>query len=97
MGVLEGGLFGVSDDGLDLIGVDDSGQIGVAHARSVEGISGFLGSVIFVGSEDGVQGFESGSGVDDESSDLSTWGQLQNVESVDITDFDSWNVSNGSG
>jgi len=51
VGVLEGGLFGVSDDGLDLIGVDDSGQIGVAHAGSVEGVSGFLGSGIFEGSE----------------------------------------------
>lgn len=97
VGVLEGGLSGVSDDGLDLIGVDDSGQIGVAHAGSVEGVSGFLGSVIFEGSEDGVQGFEGGSGVDAESSDLTTWGQLQNVESVDVADFDSWNVSNGSG
>lgn len=97
MGVLEGGFLGVSDDGLDLIGVDDSGQIGVAHAGSVEGVSGFLGSVVFEGSEDGVQGFKSGGGVDDESTDLSTWGQLQNVESVDIADFDSWNVSNGSG
>lgn len=82
---------------MDLIGVNDSGQIGVAHAGSVEGISGFLGSVILVGSEDGVQGFEGGGGVDNESSDLSTWGQLQNVESVDVADFDSWNVSNGSG
>ena len=30
---------------------------------------------------------------DDESSDVSSWGKLEKVESADVSDFNTWNVS----
>lgn len=53
----------------------------------------FLLSVLSVGTEDMVQGLEGRFGPDDQSTEGSTWGQLFKVESVDVVDFNSGDVS----
>ena len=54
-GSLLGGRLGGSDDGLDLVRVDDGGQIGVGHLRSEQSVSALEGGGRLVGSEDGGQ------------------------------------------
>lgn len=89
-------FFTVSDGALDSIRVDDLCDIRVGQDSSVEVVSGlFLGSNS-VGTEDLVKGLEGGLSPDDESSEVTTWSQLSKVKSVDVADFNSWDVSDGS-
>lgn len=47
------------------------------------------------GSEDAVKGLESILGEDDKSSEVTTWGELEDVKSVDVASIDTWEVSGG--
>jgi hypothetical protein len=76
-----------------LVGVDDSSEVSAGHHVSVEGVSALDGRLLGVGSEDGVKGGEGILGEDNESSNVSTWGQLEEVESLDVADIDTWEVS----
>jgi len=82
----------VSQLGLNLIGVDDSGKISAGHNVSVELVSGFLEGTVSVGTEDGVEGLEGILGEDEESSKMSTWGKLEDVKSVDVASVNTWEV-----
>lgn len=90
----DGSLLG-SKFGLNLVGVDNSGKIGAGHHWSVEGPSGFLHRWGSGGSEDAVEGFESLLGEDEESTEMSTWGELEDVKSVNVASLDTWEVSSG--
>lgn len=89
------GGSGSSKFSLNLVGVDNSSKIGAGHHWSVESPSGFLGSWGSGGSEDAVEGFECLLGEDEESTKMSTWGELENVKSVNIASLDTWKVSSG--
>jgi len=89
-------LSSVSDDALDGIGVDDLCDVRVGQDGSVEVVASlFLGSNS-VSTEDLVEGLEGRFSPDDESSEVTTRSQLSQVESVDIADFNTWDVSDGS-
>lgn len=94
-GVEWGVVLSVSNNALDGIGVDDLGNISVGQDGSVEMISSLFLSGESVASEDLVEGLEGRFSPDDESSDVTTWGELSQVESVDIADFNAWDVSDG--
>jgi len=86
----------VSDNALNGIGVDDLCDIRVGQDGSVEVVAGlFLGSNS-VGTEDLVEGLEGRFSPDDESSEVTTRSQLSQVKSVDVADFNTWDVSDGS-
>jgi len=89
------GSSNLSKLGLNLIGVDDSGKIGAGHDWSVHGVSGLLNRVSVVGSEEGVQLGESSSGENNESSEMSSWSKLDDVESSNVAGVDTWEVSSG--
>jgi len=89
------GGSGLSKLGLDLVGVDDSGEIGAVHHTSVEGVVALLLGVLGVASEDVVESLEGILGEDHESSEVSTWGELEDVESVHVACVNSWQVSGG--
>lgn len=86
----------VSDGALDGIGVDDLGNIGVSQDGSVEVISALFLSSKSVASEDVVEGLESRFSPDDESTEVTTGGELSEVKSVDVGDFNTGDVSDGS-
>jgi len=67
-GVQGGVVLGSVNDALDLVGVDDSGQVGVAHDASVQSVSLLLLTGVSVGTEDLVQLGEGALSPDDESS-----------------------------
>lgn len=94
-GVCDFGVASWLDDTLDFVGVDDSGEIGVGHQWSLQLVIALLLGSISVGSEDLIEVLESGLSPDDESAHLSSWSELNDVQSLDIADVDAWNVSDG--
>lgn len=100
-GVLLGGVcldrgLGSAELGLDLVGVDDSSEISAVHHVSVENVATLFDVGSSPVSEDGVEGLESLTGPDDESAEVTTRGELEEVESVDVDEVDSGKVSGGS-
>ena len=98
MSVVELGVLLLgSDDGLDFVGVDESGQVGVLEEGSLEDVSLLADSGGGQGAENVVESLEGGFGPDDESAEVASGGELEEVESVDVADFDSGNVAGGLG
>ena len=94
LGVVEDSVdLRVADGGLVFVGVDDSGDVGVGDLVGGEAPSFLLGAVLGVGSEDVVEFLEGALGPDDKSADMSSGGELEEVESADVSDFDSGDVS----
>lgn len=101
--VVEGVLLGliVSSDGssdgtelgLNLIRVDDSGEVSAFHGGTVKSVSSLLDTSLGGGSEDGIKSGEGGRSVDNESSEVTTRGELEEVKSVDVARVNSGHVS----
>jgi len=89
-------FFLVSDGVLNGVGVDDLSDIGVGKDSSVEVISGLALGSNSVSTEDFIKGLEGRFSPDDESSEVTTRSELSQVESVDIDDFNTGEVSNSS-
>ena len=83
----------ISEDTLDGVGVDDSGKIGAFHNWSVESVSLLLNGVVGVVTEDGIEGSESGLSEDEESTEVTTGSELEDVKSVDIADINTRQVA----
>jgi len=98
-GLLGDGMLGfqVSKSSLNLIGVDDSGEISALHDSSVESVSLLLGGGIDEIAKDGVESGEGGFSVDNKSAEVTSRGELQNVESVDVANINTGDVSSGLG
>ena len=80
---------------LDLIGVDDSGEVSARHHVSAELEAGFGSGLLSVGAEKLVEGLESILGEDDESSEVTTRGELEEVKSVDVAGINTGEVAGG--
>lgn len=78
---------------LDLIRVDDSSQIGAGHHGSVELISVLLNTLLSVGTEDLVESFKGVLSEDDETTEVTTRGELEEVESVHGAGINTGEVS----
>jgi hypothetical protein len=85
-GPLGEGLTSRSDNGLNFVGVDDSGNVVGSDLGSGEIVSG-LGGVNVVKSLHGTFG------PDDESTHVTTGGQLQQVQVLDVAGLDTGDVS----
>lgn len=83
----------ISEDTLDGVGVDDSSKISAFHNRSVESVSLLLDGVVGVVTEDAIEGSESGLGEDEESTEMTTRSELEDVESVDIANINTRQVA----
>ena len=81
---------------LNLITVDDSGEISAGHEVSVEGVAPLFNTLGSVVSEDVVKGLEGVLGPDDESAEVTTWGELEEVQSVNVNGVNTWEISGGS-
>lgn len=86
-----------SERRLDFIRVDDSSEIWVGNDGSWEDVVRLDLRSGFVASEDGVELLEGILGPDDESSQMTSWGELQEIESVNRGGFNSWKISEGLG
>jgi hypothetical protein len=90
---VEGSLL--SESSLDFLRVDDSEDVSVGQLRSRKSVSLLVGSSSSVGSPDLIEGLEGILGPDDESSDVTSGGQSEEVQSSDGAEFNSGNVSEG--
>jgi len=66
---------------LNLIGVDDSCEVSAVHDVSVDVISVLFSAFSFVGTEGVVQSSEGILSEDAESTKVTTWGELEDIES----------------
>jgi hypothetical protein len=78
---------------LDLIGVDDSGEVGAGHHGSAELEAALGGGSLAVGAEDAVELLEGVLGEDDESTEMTTRGELEEVESADVASVNAGQVA----
>jgi len=89
-------FLGLLQNGLDGITVDKSVEVSSADNILLESVATLdVGSGLSV-TEDLFEGIEGGLGPDAESSQMTTWGELSDVKSVDVADIDSGDVSNSS-
>mmetsp|Transcript_2253 Transcript_2253/g.6771 ORF Transcript_2253/g.6771 Transcript_2253/m.6771 type:complete len:416 (-) Transcript_2253:8-1255(-) len=92
--LVDAGLGG-AHDGLDLIGVDEAGEVGVGHdvARHAEALlhGGGLGG----GAKDGVELGEGALGPDAEAADVAARGELEQVEALDVAELHARQVAEG--
>ena len=88
-------LSNLSQLGLNLIGVNDSGDISAVHHWSIQSVSLLLLGDVGWGSEDRVEGLESVLGEDDESSEVTSWSELEDIESIHVASVNTWQVSGG--
>jgi len=76
-----GSLDGV-ELSLDLVRVDDSGEIGAINGVTHELVSALVGTGLSVSAEDLVEDLEGSLGVDHESTNVSTRSEMEEVESI---------------
>jgi len=84
-----------SEGVLDFLRSNESSNIGVGHNGAREMIIGLGLGKLRVSSVDSIQSLKSISSPDNESSKMSSGSKLKNVESVDIAEFNSRQVSEG--
>ena len=80
---------------LDLVRVDDSGEVGAGHHGSSELEASLGGGTLSVGTEDVVELLEGVLGEDDKSANVTAGGELEEVHSVDTAGVDTGEVSGG--
>ena len=90
-------VLDVSKNGLDRVGVDDSRDIGALHDGSVQSVALLLDGVLVEVTEDLLKGGETGLGEDEESTEVTTRSELEDVESVDIADINTGDVAGSLG
>jgi len=78
--------------GLDFISLKDSLEISIGHDWSWHGES-----LLVVGAVDSIEGLEGGGGPDAESTNVSTWGEFEQVEFVNWEEGDTWDISESEG
>ena len=91
--VSSGGSLDFSKSGLNLVGVNNSSEVSTFHGGTVESASSLLDTSLSGGSEDVVKSSEGGRSVDNESSEVTTRGELEEVKSVDVASVNSGQVS----
>ena len=88
-----GGSSDGTELGLNLIRVDDSGEVSAFHGGTVKSVSSLLDTSLGGGTEDGIKSGEGGRSVDNESSEVTTGGEHEEVKSVDVARVNSGHVS----
>lgn len=78
---------------MDFVGVDDSGNVRVGNLVSGESPPLLLGTGLSVGSEDVVEFLEGAFGPDNESADMTSRGELEKVQSANMSNLNSRDVS----
>lgn len=88
--------LGSAELGLDLVGVDDSGEVSAVHDVAVEDIATLFDVSSAVVAEDTVECLKGILGPDDEATEVTTRGELEEVKSVNVDEVNTGEVSGGS-
>lgn len=87
---------GGTGNGLDLVRVDETGDIGVGDDGSGKGVTRLLQRGGLEGTENGIQLFKGTLRPDDEATKMTTRGKLQKVQTLDASKLDTGNVAKGT-
>jgi hypothetical protein len=89
------------DDGaesaLDLLGVDDAGDVGVGELAVRQRVAELLGALGVEGAKDLVESLEGRLGPDDEAAEVTTGRELEEVEARDVGGLDAGQVAEAQG
>lgn len=88
--------LGSAELGLNLVGVDDSGEVSAVHDVAVEDIATLFDVSSAVVAEDTVECLKGILGPDDEATEVTTRGELEEVKSVNVDEVNTGEVSGGS-
>lgn len=91
----DGGLDS-AELGLNLVRVDDPGEVGTVDHVTLELVAALLGALLGVGAEDVIEAAEGIGGPDDESSEVTTGSQLEEVDSVHVASVNTGEVPGAS-
>jgi hypothetical protein len=83
---------GLAQVALDLVGGHDAGEIGVGHEGARESEVGLLGRGLVVGAVDGVEPLEGVLGPDDEAAEVTTRGELEEVQALNAAELNAGDV-----
>mmetsp|Transcript_8289 Transcript_8289/g.16623 ORF Transcript_8289/g.16623 Transcript_8289/m.16623 type:complete len:202 (+) Transcript_8289:73-678(+) len=81
---------------LNLVTVNQTGQIRVGHDVAWDFVSLLHRRLCLTGAEDFVQPSKCTLGPDNESTQMTSWGELEQVEAVHIGHLHSWDVAEGA-
>mmetsp|Transcript_23786 Transcript_23786/g.61789 ORF Transcript_23786/g.61789 Transcript_23786/m.61789 type:complete len:391 (+) Transcript_23786:94-1266(+) len=95
--MLGGGSLLWPDHALDLIRVDQAGEVAVGHDGAGQLVALLHLALLGLGAEDGVQAVKGRLGPDAEAAHVATRGQLQQVQAVDGGDLHTGQVAEGLG
>lgn len=90
-----GKTYLVTESRLDFIRVGDSGDIGVGQDGARRLVALLLGGDVLARAEDGVEGLEGVLGPDDESAQVTSRSELEQVQARDVGQFNTRNVTEG--
>jgi hypothetical protein len=85
----------VAEFALNLIRVDNSSQVSASHQVSIKGVATLFDTLLTVGTEDAVELLEGTLGEDDKATEVTTRGELEEVESMDAAGVDTGEVTGG--
>lgn len=91
------GFLGWKNNALHFVAIDEAGQIRVGHDVTGQFVALLNCGCGFCGAKNIIQTGESGLGPDDEATEVTSWGQLQQVETIHRGDFDPGNVTESAG
>jgi len=92
-GTLDDGLASGTDNGLDFVGVDETGKVGVGDDGLRESVVLFQGGGSVNGTVKSVQLLERGLGPDDKSTEVTTGCKLKKVEAGDVGQLNTRDVA----
>ena len=81
---------------LDLVRVDDSGEVSTGHQVSSKLEATLLDCFLSIGTKDVIELLEGVLGEDNESTEVATWSELEEVQSGDGANIDTGEVSSGA-
>lgn len=84
---------GGADDGLNLGAVNDASDIGVGNLGGGKEVVLLVHRDLVKGTEDFVEKGKGAFGPDDETTDVATWSELEEIESPDVDEFDARQVA----
>lgn len=85
-----------TDNALDFRGVDETAQVWLDDNWGWEEEVLLEGRRLGGGTVDGIEGLECSRGPDDETTEVTTWGELEEVEGEDGAGLDTWDVAESS-
>jgi len=90
-------LSSSTNNALNFIGVDDSGEIGVDDLGEWESVVNLVGGWFLVVTVEAIELVDGSLGPDDESANVTSWGEEEEVEAGDFEEVYTWDVSESLG